>query len=96
MEKKYKLMIGGFIVAASFVAIGVFVLGFANETLDMIASMFGVPEWEIWFPPFPDYEIPGYEGNLITNFIIGITFTLLILVLTFGIMWAVTRFRAKE
>jgi len=96
MEKKYKLMIGGFIVAASFVAIGVVVLGFANETLDMIAEMFGAPELEIWFPPFPDYEIPGFEGNMITNFILGIGFTVLILVLTFCIMWAITRLRAKE
>jgi uncharacterized membrane protein len=96
MEKKYKLMIGGFIVAAVFVAIGVVALGFANETLDVIAEMFGAPEWEIWFPPFPDYEIPGFEGNMITNFILGIGFTVLILVLTFGVMWAITRLRAKE
>jgi uncharacterized membrane protein len=96
MEKKYKLMIGGFIVAATFVAIGVVVLGFANETLDMIAELFGAPELEIWFPPFPDYEIPGFEGNMITNFILGIGFTVLILVLTFSIMWAITRLRAKE
>lgn len=96
MKKKYKLMICGFVVATIFVAVGVVVLGIANETLDVIAGMFGAPEWETWFPPFPDYEIPGYEGNLITNFLLGIGFTTLILVLTFGIMWAVTRLRAKE
>lgn len=88
-------MICGFIVAVVFVTVGVIVLGFANETLDVIAELFGAPELELWFPPFPDYEIPGFEGNLISNFLVGIGFTVLILVLTFGIMWVVTRLRAK-
>ncbi|MFX1475855.1 MAG: hypothetical protein ACFFCO_10330 [Promethearchaeota archaeon] len=95
MQNKYKLIITGFVVAVIFIVVGVILLGFANETLDVIAELFGAPEWEVWLPPLPDYELPGFEGNLLTNFIIGIAFAALILVLTFFIGWLVTRRRAK-
>ncbi len=95
MQDKYKIIIAGFVVAVIFVVVGVVLLGFANETLDVIAGLFSAPEWEIWFPPLPDYEVPGFEGNMLTNFVIGIAFSALILVLTFLIGWLITRRRAK-
>ena len=94
MEDKYKLMVGCFIIAAVFVAVGVGLLGFAAETFDAIAELFGAPEWEVWHPPFPDYEIPGFEGNLAMNFLLGLGFTALILLLTFIIGWGITRLRS--
>ncbi|MFX1491904.1 MAG: hypothetical protein ACFFBU_06565 [Promethearchaeota archaeon] len=96
MEQKTKIMLIGFLIAIVFVAIGVIWLGFANETLDVIANLFGAPEWELWIPPFPDYEIPGMEGVLLSNFLLGITFVGLILGITFGLMWLLVRLRQKE
>lgn len=91
VDNRSELMIGGLIIAFVFVGIGVVVLGFANETLDVIASLFGAPEWEIWFPPLPDYEVPGFEGNTAAIFLVGIGFTALVLVATFVIMRLLTR-----
>ena len=96
MEQKYKLILGGFIIAVIFVAIGVIWLGFANETLDVIAELFGAPEAELWIPPFPDYEIPGFEGVMLSNFLLGIAFVALILFITFGLMWILVRLRSRE
>ncbi|MFX1565007.1 MAG: hypothetical protein ACFFCH_03350 [Promethearchaeota archaeon] len=96
MEQKYKLILGGFIVAVVFVVIGVLWLGFANETLDLIAELFGAPEWELWIPPFPDYEIPGLEGVMLSNFLLGIVFVAIICFITFGLMWILVRLRSHE
>jgi len=95
MEGKYKLMIGGLVVAAIFVAVGVGLLSFAAETFDKIAELFGAPEWEVWHPPFPDYEVPGFEGNLVMNFLLGLGFTALILLVTFITGWTITRIRSR-
>jgi hypothetical protein len=91
MDDRSKLIIGGLIIAFVFVAVGVVLFGFANETLDEIARLFGAPEWEIWFPPLPDYEVPGFEGNTLASFLLGIGFTGLVLVATFVIMRLLTR-----
>jgi hypothetical protein len=91
LESKYKLLIGGFLVAVILVAVGVFFLGFANETLDVLAGLFGAHESETWTPPFPDYGIPGFEENPLASFALGIGVTGLILVLTFLIGWLLTR-----
>lgn len=96
MDQKYTLMLAGVLIAIIFVAIGVVWLGFANETLDLIANLFGAPEWELWIPPFPDYEIPGLEGVLLSNFLLGIVFAVLILVITFGLMRLLVWLRRKE
>lgn len=96
MDQKYTLMLAGVLIAIIFVAIGVVWLGFANETLDLIANLFGAPEWELWIPPFPDYEIPGLEGVLLSNFLLGIVFAVLILVITFGLMRLLVWVRRKE
>jgi hypothetical protein len=96
METKYKILLGGFLVSVIFVAIGVFFLGFANETLDVIAGLFGAPEWETWESPFPDYGIPGLEENPIASFLLGIGVTGLILALTFLIGWLITRRRNEK
>ncbi len=89
------MLIGGFLIAILFVVIGVFVLGFANETLDIIAGLFGTHESETWTSPFPDYGIPGLEDNPIASLALGIGITGLILVLTFLIGWLVTRRKQK-
>ncbi|MFX1341609.1 MAG: hypothetical protein ACFFAL_02840 [Promethearchaeota archaeon] len=96
MERKYLLIIGGIVVAIVLVAIGVIWLGYANETLDVLAHMWGAPEWNFWIPPFPDYEIPGFEGIMFSNFLLGILFVVVILVATFGLMRLLVRLRSKN
>jgi hypothetical protein len=91
VDARSKVVIAGLVVAFIFVGVGVVALGFANETLDVIASLLGAPEWEVWFPPLLDYEIPGLEGNIVASFLLGTGFTALVLALTFGIMWLVVR-----
>jgi hypothetical protein len=90
MNDRSKLILTGFIVAIVFVGVGAVALGFANETLDVIAQLFGAPEWETWLPPLPDYEIPGFGGNPVATFLLGVAFTGIILVATFGVMRLVT------
>lgn len=96
MDRKYLLMIGGISIAVILVVIGVVWMGYANETLDVLAHMFGAPEWELWIPPFPDYEIPGLEGVMLSNFLLGLVFVLVILGVTFGLMWLLVRLRSKD
>jgi hypothetical protein len=91
LESRYKLLIVGFLIAVIFVAVGVFLFGFANETLDVFAGLFGSPEWDTWTPPFPDYGIPGLEENPMASFLLGVGVTGFILALTFLIGWLITR-----
>jgi hypothetical protein len=91
MDDRFKLIIGGLTVAFVFVGVGAAVLGFANETLDVIARLFGAQEWELWLPPLPGYEIPGLEGNPAATLLLGISFTGLVLVVTFGVMRLMAR-----
>ncbi|MEM1525325.1 MAG: hypothetical protein QW372_00130 [Nitrososphaerales archaeon] len=78
-----RMVIVGIIIAILFVFIGTFWLYESTETFDKIAELFGAEEQSIYQAPFPDYEIPGFEGNKIVNIAIGITSTLLILGVTF-------------
>ncbi|MEM3833547.1 MAG: hypothetical protein QW128_08210 [Thermoprotei archaeon] len=48
----------------------------------MIAERFNASESNIWTPPFPNYEVPGLEGNLIVDVFLGAIFTILIFVIT--------------
>ncbi|NWG09008.1 MAG: hypothetical protein HXX80_01630 [Nitrososphaerales archaeon] len=79
MARNKRLLIFGVIVSAIFVMIGCVWLSSSAETLDMIAEHYGVSERPFWIPLVPGYELPGFEGNIIANMTIGITFTLLIL-----------------
>jgi len=91
MNDRLKLIIGGLVVAFVFVGVGVFALGFANETVDAIERLFGASEWETWFPPLPGYALPGFEGNAVASFLVALGFTGLVLVVTLGTMRLLTR-----
>jgi amino acid transporter len=80
-----KLTIIGIIISIIFVIIGCIWLSLSVETLDEIAENFGVKENPIWNPPLPDYELPGFEGNVLINTIIGIVFTIVVFIVTYSI-----------
>jgi amino acid transporter len=80
-----KLTVVGIIISIIFVIIGCIWLSLSVETLDEIAENFGAKENPIWNPPIPDYELPGFEGNVLINTIIGIIFTILIFIAVYGI-----------
>lgn len=76
--KYVKLIIIGLIISAIFVILGCIWLSLSMETFDKIAEMFGAEEGSFWNPPIPDYELPGFEGNVMVNIIIGIIFTIIV------------------
>jgi amino acid transporter len=80
-----KLTIIGIIISIIFVIIGCIWLSLSVETLDEIAENFGVKENPIWNPSLPDYELPGFEGNVLINMIIGIVFTIVVFIVTYSI-----------
>jgi hypothetical protein len=84
MESKKMLLIG-VIISIIFVIIGCVWLSVSMETLDKIAEELGASEISIWNPPLPEYEVPGFEGNLAINIVIGILFTLFTLSVTFSV-----------
>lgn len=83
MESK-KMVIAGIIISIIFVIVGCVWLSTSTETLDKVAEELGAFEASIWTPPLPDYELPGFEGNLIANIIVGILFTLITFLIAFG------------
>ena len=90
MENK-KMIIIGIIVSIIFVIVGCALLSTSAETLDKIAEELGASEASIWYPPLPDYEIPGFEGNLIANIGISVLFTLITFLIAFGLGKALRR-----
>lgn len=96
MDRRNLFMIGGLIVAIILVIIGVVWFGYANETLDTLAHMLGAPEWQLWIPPFPDYEIPGMEGVTLSNLLLGIAFVVIVMVATFAIMRLLVKLRSRN
>ena len=80
-----RMLVFGILFSIVFVAVGVFLLSNSAETLDEVAEQFGASTSPLWTPPIPEYEVPGFQGNLALNMAIGIVFTLLILALTIGI-----------
>jgi hypothetical protein len=90
MENK-KMIIVGIIASIIFVIVGCALLSTSAETLDKIAEELGASEVSIWNPPLPDYEMPGFEGNLIANIGIGVLFTVIIFLITFGLGKALKR-----
>ena len=78
-----KTIIVGLTIALIFVLIGVFVLSYAMETLDVQAEQLGAEEQPVYNPPFADYILPGMENEW-GALIIGIAGTLLLFVVSFG------------
>lgn len=85
MTRNATLVAVGLMFAVVFVLVGVLVLSMSAETLDEIAEKFVVSESSVYEPPLPDYEVPGFEGNTAVNIVLGITFALLTLLVTFAI-----------
>lgn len=85
MNESKKLLTAGIIASAVFVVIGCVWLSLSVETLDQVAEQFGLSESPVWTPPLPDYEIPGLEGNVIANVLVGILFTLVVLGVTLAV-----------
>ncbi|HID17447.1 TPA: hypothetical protein EYP26_04045 [Candidatus Bathyarchaeota archaeon] len=83
MESKRMLVIG-LAISVVFVVIGCALLATSAETLDEIAEKLGASETSFWNPPIPDYELPGFEGNVIVNIMIGVLFTLLVFAAALG------------
>jgi len=77
------LVVFGVIVSVIFVVVGCVWLSLSVETLDEVAEHFGASEASFWNPPIPDYEIPGLEGNVAVNTVVGVAFTLITLTATF-------------
>ena len=86
--KSKRMILSGIVICAVFVVLGTLWLSLSVETFDEIAERFGASESPVWSPPIPDYEIPGFEGNVQSNIAIGIVFTLIVL----GVTLAVGRF----
>ncbi len=80
-----RLVVVGLIFAVVFVLVGVLVLSMSAETLDELAEGFGVGESSVYEPPLPNYEAPGFEGNTAVTVMLGVTFTLLTLLVAFAI-----------
>jgi hypothetical protein len=58
-----KTLIIGLTVALVFVMAGVFCFSYGLETLDVKADELGAAEQPIYEPPFPDYNIVGFENQ---------------------------------
>lgn len=82
---KDRMIIIGIIVSVVFVLIGCVYLSSSQETLDKVAEEFGLSESLLWEAPFPDYELPGLEGNIFANLAMGIVSTFMIFAFTFVI-----------
>jgi len=85
MSGSKRIFMLGIIVSIIFVIVGCMWLSYSAETLDEVAEHFGASESFVWTPPLPDYEIPGLEGNLAANIIVGMAFTLLTLAVALAI-----------
>jgi hypothetical protein len=83
VNKNQKTVIIGLAIALVFVLVGVFVLSYAMETLDVQAEKLGSEENPVYEPPFPDYSIAGFENEW-GALAIGITSTLLLFGVGFG------------
>lgn len=95
MNGSKRLVIVSVIASLTFVVLGVAFLSLSAETLDELAEHFGSSESPNWNPLFPDYEIPGLEGNVIVNIILGGVFVLLTLGATFVIGKALKKAEKK-
>ncbi|MBS7657737.1 MAG: PDGLE domain-containing protein [Candidatus Bathyarchaeia archaeon] len=90
MENR-KMIIFGIIISIIFVIVGCIWLSVSVETLDKIAEKFEATEISIWNPPLPDYALPGFEENVMLNISVGILFTLITFLVSFGVGKALGR-----
>jgi hypothetical protein len=80
-----RMLAFGLVLSLVFVMVGVIWLSNSVETLDEVAEHFGATESPIWTPPIPNYEIHGFEGNVMANIAVGIVFAIIVLVSTFAV-----------
>ena len=78
-----KTIIVGLTIALIFVLVGVFVLSYAMETLDVQAEKLGAEEKPLFNPPFADYNIPGLDNEW-GALIIGVAGTMLLFIVSYG------------
>jgi hypothetical protein len=77
LNRNNKTILVGLAFALIFVVVGVFVLSYAQETLDVKADELGAQEQPIWTAPFADYTIAGSDSQWIA-LAVGVAATLLI------------------
>ncbi|MBS7623556.1 hypothetical protein KEJ39_07790 [Candidatus Bathyarchaeota archaeon] len=82
MSRDSRLVLAGIIVSLISVIMGSVLLSQSAETLDKVAEHFDVEATSIWNPPIPDYEIPGYEGDVQANIAVGVASTFLVFAAT--------------
>ena len=70
--------------------VGVFVLSYAQETLDVKADELGAQEQPIWTAPFADYTIAGSDSQWIA-LAVGVVATLLIFAVAIGAAKAIKK-----
>jgi hypothetical protein len=80
-----RMLMVGIVLSSFFVVVGALCLSNSVETLDEVAEHFGATDFPIWNPPISDYEIHGFEGNVMVNIAVGIVFTVIVLVSTFAV-----------
>jgi ABC-type uncharacterized transport system permease subunit len=68
-----------------FVVIGVVWLSTSIETFDEVAKLLGAEERKYWNPLFPEYTIPGLEGNMGATLIFNIIMMLGVLALAYAV-----------
>lgn len=85
MDGNRKVFMTGIILSIIFVVVGCVWFSNSAETLDEVAAHFGVTDSPLWTPPIPDYELPGFGGNLLAAIMVGIVFTMVILGVTFAV-----------
>lgn len=82
MSEGRRMLVVGVIVALVFVAVGSVWLSVSAETLDEVAEQFSVKDIALWIPPIPGYEIPGFEGVISLNILVGAVSTVVVLGVT--------------
>jgi NADH:ubiquinone oxidoreductase subunit 3 (subunit A) len=90
-----RTVLTGLTLALIFVILGVFCFSYAMETLDLKADEIGLEEHPIYHPPFPDYNITGFDGKW-TNIIIGVASTLLLFIVTFSVAKLLSKKRGHQ
>ena len=95
MTHARRMLMIGIILSSSFVVAGALWFSNSVETLDEVAEHLGATNSSIWNPPIPDYEIHGFEGNVIVNIAVGIIFTAMVLVSTFVVGKSLRQLRSR-
>jgi hypothetical protein len=83
LNRNNKTLLVGLAVALILVIVGVFVLSYAQETLDVKADELGAQEQSIWTAPFADYTVAGSSSQWVA-LAVGVAATLLIFAVAIG------------